>query len=70
MPYNVYTVKYLGEPNHVAIYVEKEPVSESNKEGSGTLYHVTGSILMGMKYENKASYTSNIQSAFSPTLTS
>jgi len=56
MSYKVYTVEYLGKPNHIAIYVEKEPVSESNEKGSGTLYHVVSSILVGMKYENKPSY--------------
>ena len=66
MPYNVYTVEYLGEPNHVAIYVEKEPVSETNKKGSGTLYHVVGSILMGMRYENKLSHNFKHSASFIP----
>lgn len=66
MPYSVYTVEYLGEPNHVALYVEKEPVSDSNKKGSGTLYHVTGSILVGMKYENKPSYNFKQSVSFIP----
>jgi hypothetical protein len=47
MSFPVYTVEYLGSPNHVAIFVE------NGSNGSGTLYHVVGNILQGMTFEKK-----------------
>lgn len=45
--YRVWRVEYVGEPNHEAIFVE----THHNGQGSGTLYHVVGTILQGMTYE-------------------
>jgi hypothetical protein len=47
--YDVYRVEYLGQPNHVAIFVE----THEDGQKSGVLYHVTGNILAGMTYERK-----------------
>jgi hypothetical protein len=47
MSFSVYTVEYLGKPNHIAIFVE------NGSNGSGTLYHVVGTILQGMTFEKK-----------------
>lgn len=48
MDYNVYTVEYFGVPrDHKAIFVR---ISDNE---SGTIYHVTGSLMVGMKYEKK-----------------
>ena len=47
MSFSVYTVEYLGRPNHIAIFVE------NGSNGSGTLYHVVGTILQGMTFEKK-----------------
>jgi hypothetical protein len=52
--YKVYTVEYLGQPgsrNHIAIFVGKDPVDDS-----GVIYHFTGTILMGMRYEHRTSH--------------
>lgn len=51
MSYKVYTIEPLGfgPLNHVAIFVETET------DGSGLIFHVTGNILSGMKYEKQAS---------------
>jgi hypothetical protein len=51
-----YTVEErMGQPggrNHIAIFVEKDQL-----DGSGVMYHVTGTILMGMKYETRESHS-------------
>lgn len=47
MSFSVYTVEYLGSPNHIAIFVE------NGSNGGGTLYHVVGNILQGMTFEKK-----------------
>jgi len=47
MSFSVYTVEYLGNPNHIAIFVE------NGSNGSGTLYHVVGTIPQGMTFEKK-----------------
>ena len=47
--YRVFHVYYHGTPDHEAIFVE----THENGTDSGHLYHVTGSILMGMTYEHK-----------------
>lgn len=47
MSYTVYTAEYLGSPNHVGLFVE------TSSDGSGQIYHVVGTILNGMTYENK-----------------
>lgn len=47
MSYKVYTCEYLGAPvNHAFFFVQTE-------DEGGMLYHVVGTILMGMKYESK-----------------
>ncbi|WPH03071.1 Hypothetical protein R9X50_00594500 [Acrodontium crateriforme] len=60
MSYNVYTAEYLGSPNHVGIFVE----TESN--GNGLNFHVTGSILAGMIYECKAAKRPDDSATFVP----
>lgn len=52
MSYNVYTVESLGngERNHIAIYIETDPSADPDSI-KGHLYHVTGTILNGMKYD-------------------
>jgi hypothetical protein len=47
MSYNVYTVEYVGSPNHVALFIEMQG------DGSGQIFHVVGNILQGMTYETK-----------------
>lgn len=47
MSYKVYTVEYLGSPNHIALFVE------TGSKGDGTLFHVVGTILQGMRFETK-----------------
>jgi hypothetical protein len=57
MQYKVFTVEFLGQPNkanHVAIYVETKPKSDTH-EGSGIKYHVVGTILLGMEYTRETS---------------
>jgi hypothetical protein len=48
--YRVYHVLSLGEPSHESIFIETHELGQS----SGHLYHVIGSILNGMTYEDKA----------------
>lgn len=48
MSYQVYTVEYLGSPNHIALFVE------TGSNGDGTLFHVVGTILQGMRFETKS----------------
>lgn len=52
MSYKVYTVESLGngERNHIAIYIETDP-SAAQDSIKGHLYHVTSTILNGMKYD-------------------
>lgn len=50
MSYDVYTVESLGNPNHEAIYIETTPDAPPQSH-SGSLYHVTGTILNGMIYD-------------------
>ena len=48
MPHQVFRVSYAGMPlDHQAIFVETE------SDGSGQLFEVKGSILDGMRYEQK-----------------
>ncbi|KAK4543568.1 hypothetical protein LTR36_005463 [Oleoguttula mirabilis] len=48
MSYDVYTAEYQGTTiNHVAIFVK------TNSDGNGRIFHVTGSVMMGMKYETR-----------------
>ncbi|KAB8257981.1 hypothetical protein BDV32DRAFT_77001 [Aspergillus pseudonomiae] len=54
MSYNVYTAQYAGKPNHVAIYIETNP-NALQVADRGRLYHVTGNILQGMKYDPRDS---------------
>jgi hypothetical protein len=54
MSYKVYTVEHLGQPggrNHITIFIEKDPI-----DASGVMYHVTGTVLMGMRYEYRTSH--------------
>ncbi|KAL2844277.1 hypothetical protein BJX68DRAFT_269804 [Aspergillus pseudodeflectus] len=50
--YEVYTVQFVGEPNHVAIYIETQPNEEVEKR-KGLKYDVTGTILVGMEYRKQ-----------------
>ncbi|KAI9375148.1 hypothetical protein BJX61DRAFT_550019 [Aspergillus egyptiacus] len=49
MSYEVFTAEYIGQPNHIALYIETNP-SPDDQDRSGRLYHVIGTILQGMKY--------------------
>ena len=49
MSYKVYTAESLGVINHIAFFIETE------SDGTGRKAHVVGSVLNGMKYENKPS---------------
>ncbi|KAM0544116.1 hypothetical protein ACHAPJ_011998 [Fusarium lateritium] len=60
MSYNVYTVEYIGSPNHVAIFIE------NGREGSGTIYHVIGNILLGMEFNIKPAKRPNLSESFVP----
>ncbi|KAI9669837.1 MAG: hypothetical protein M1817_004578 [Caeruleum heppii] len=48
MSYRVYSAEYLGNPNHVRIWVESDA---QNRRGD--IYHVVGNILNGMTFEHK-----------------
>lgn len=39
MSYEVYTAEYIGQPNHVAIYIETQP-STNEQTRNGLMYHV------------------------------
>lgn len=54
MSFKVYTVEYIGVPNHEFIYIETDPNAPETSEG-GFRYHVTGSLLQGMKYVQEGS---------------
>ena len=58
MSYNVYTAEYIGNPNHVAIYIETNP-NALQVADRGRLHHVTGNILQGMKYDPRDSRVKN-----------
>ena len=45
----MYHVLFLGQPNHESIFIE----THEQGKWTGRLYHVTGSILKGMTYEDK-----------------
>ncbi|RAL03165.1 uncharacterized protein BO80DRAFT_423137 [Aspergillus ibericus CBS 121593] len=49
MSYPVYTTEEIGERNHIAIYIETVP-DAAPQAIRGRLYHVVGTILMGMTY--------------------
>lgn len=53
MSYEVYTAEYIGQPTHVAIYIETQP-SANEQTRSGLMFHVVGNILQGMTYESRA----------------
>lgn len=65
MSYEVYTAEYLGQPNHVAIYIETQPRTD-DQESSGVLYHVVGNILQGMNYENRDSKDPLLSASYVP----
>jgi hypothetical protein len=48
--YRVYHVLFLGQPSHESIFIETHEQGQS----TGHLYHVTGNILRGMTYDDKA----------------
>lgn len=48
MACNVYTAQYHGAPNHIALFVRP---SHAQPKASGKCFHVTGTILAGMKFE-------------------
>ncbi|KAI9371245.1 hypothetical protein BJX61DRAFT_534949 [Aspergillus egyptiacus] len=50
MSYNVYNGEYPGVPNHGAILIETNPGVTRLAE-AGRMYHVTGNLLMGMKFD-------------------
>jgi hypothetical protein len=50
--FEVYRVQFVGQPNHVALYVEAQPNAEV-EGGEGVKYDVTGTILMGMEYRKQ-----------------
>jgi len=54
MSYEVYTAEYIGQPNHVAIYIETQP-STNEQTRNGLMYHVVGNILQGMNYQKRDS---------------
>lgn len=58
--HNVYTIETHGSPNHEAIFIE------TAGDGSGTRYHVTGTILMGMEYEERRSPKPDDSPSFVP----
>ncbi|KAF2136501.1 uncharacterized protein K452DRAFT_237404 [Aplosporella prunicola CBS 121167] len=45
MPYNVYITYHHGVIQHVRIFIE------TKEDGSGKIYHVTGTVLMGMELQ-------------------
>ena len=49
MSYSIYTVELLGSGprNHVRLFVETQ------EDGGGQIFHVTGTILQGMTFETK-----------------
>lgn len=65
--FNVYKVEYVGTPNHQAIYVETNPTAPQTR--GGNLYHVSGNLLHGMKYEIKTSYNPECSKIYIPRLT-
>ncbi|KAI5294912.1 hypothetical protein KEM55_006405 [Ascosphaera atra] len=52
MSYEVYTHEYVGVINHIALYIETTPGSDS-QPASGLKYHVVGTILQGMTYQRE-----------------
>ncbi|GLA48275.1 hypothetical protein AnigIFM63604_003420 [Aspergillus niger] len=65
MSYEVFTAEYLGQPNHVAIYIETEPNADEKKR-AGKLFHVVGSILMGMNFEKRSSKDPQLSTTYVP----
>lgn len=54
MSFTVFTAEYAGVPNHEAIFIETNPAAPRMTE-AGRLYHVTGNLLQGMKYDPRGS---------------
>jgi hypothetical protein len=52
MSYEVYTAEYLGQPNHVAIYIETQPTADEQTR-AGLMFHVVGNILQGMTFQKR-----------------
>ncbi|KAJ5346737.1 hypothetical protein N7541_009219 [Penicillium brevicompactum] len=65
MSFSVYTAEYLGAPNHEAIYIETNPTAPRTSEG-GRLYHVTGNLLQGMKYDPRGSFDPEFSASYVP----
>ena len=57
--YPIYLIESLGTPrNHQAIFIETQ------QDGSGTKFHVTGNIQAGMTYETKQTPRPNLDGTF------
>ncbi|KAL3493504.1 hypothetical protein BJX62DRAFT_235332 [Aspergillus germanicus] len=52
--FEVYRVQFVGQPSHVALYIETQPNAEVER-GKGVKYDVTGTILMGMEFRKQDS---------------
>ncbi|KAL4783458.1 hypothetical protein BJX76DRAFT_348601 [Aspergillus varians] len=65
MSYNVYTAEYSGVPNHEAIFIEINP-GVPRLADAGRLYHVTGNLLMGMKFDPRNSIDPEGSASFVP----
>ncbi|KAL4780582.1 hypothetical protein BJX76DRAFT_337570 [Aspergillus varians] len=56
MSYNVYTAEFIsGQRNHVRIFIETNPTPATVTDPIGIVYHVIGTILMGMEYQKRDS---------------
>lgn len=64
--YNVYTAEYVGQRNHIFIYIETHPDADPAAAERGRRYHVTGTILRGMTYEAQDSHDPELSPAFVP----
>lgn len=60
MPYNVYTVEYFGDPNHVALFVE------TGADRSGKLFHVKSDLVTGMEYIVRESVNPQDSASYMP----
>ncbi|CAG8894386.1 unnamed protein product [Penicillium egyptiacum] len=65
MSFSVYTAEYLGAPNHEAIYIEINPTAPQMSE-RGRLYHVTGNLLQGMRYDPRGSFDRELSASYVP----
>ncbi|KAJ0420571.1 hypothetical protein BJY00DRAFT_284098 [Aspergillus carlsbadensis] len=63
--YEVYNVQFVGQPNHVALYIETQP-DEPVETRKGLKYDVTGTILMGMVYRKQECEDPLVDAAYVP----